>query len=84
MKGVLDEEARAGWQFLEKFDNYRLRLKRPANARDHDASLNFDPYRTWIGIGQTKFALLVTAGVLGGGFLLLALLPAIFSLAGVH
>jgi len=74
LKGVLDEEARAGWEFLEKFDNFRVRLKRPASARERDASLNFDPYRTWVGMGQGKFAVLLTAGILVFGFALVAII----------
>ncbi|MFZ1110375.1 MAG: hypothetical protein WAN43_18760 [Rhodomicrobium sp.] len=84
MKGVLDEEARAGWLFLEKFDNNRVRVKRPASARDRDASLNFDPYRTWVGMRQGKFALLLTGGILAGVALFLVVLVAILVRAGVH
>lgn len=42
------EEALAGWILLEKFDNRRVRFKRPLHLReDLDAStLPFDPYRT--------------------------------------
>ena len=46
----LDEEARAGWQLVEKFDDRRLRLKRPALARELDGKLDFDPYRTHVGL----------------------------------
>lgn len=42
----LQEEASAGWTLMEKFDNKRLRLKRPVSARDRDSSLDFNPYRT--------------------------------------
>ncbi|MFP6753783.1 MAG: hypothetical protein VB855_19010 [Pirellulaceae bacterium] len=42
---VLAEDAEAGWSLLEKFDNTRLRLKRPVSAREHDELLDFDPYR---------------------------------------
>ena len=41
----LAEGAEAGWSLLEKFDNTRLRLKRPVSAREHDELLDFDPYR---------------------------------------
>ena len=43
---ALQEEASAGWTLMEKFDNKRLRLKRPVSARDRDSSLDFNPYRT--------------------------------------
>ena len=40
------EEAAAGWTLMEKFDDKRLRLKRPVSARQQDSSLPFNPYRT--------------------------------------
>jgi hypothetical protein len=42
------EEALAGWILLEKFDNRRVRFKRPSHLREDldPASLPFDPYRT--------------------------------------
>ena len=49
LKQVCEEEARAGWVLLEKFDNQRLRFKRPVSARARDAGLDFDPYRTQYG-----------------------------------
>ena len=42
LQSVLDEEQRAGWTLVEKFDNGRIRLKRPARARTGDAALDFD------------------------------------------
>src|SRR5215208_6933939 len=42
LRQVLDEEARAGWALVEKFDNNRLRLKRPAAARERDGKLGVD------------------------------------------
>lgn len=62
---VLAEEARAGWTLLEKFDNTRVRLKRPASARSRDSVLNFDPYRTWVGISQLRYTLIILAIVFG-------------------
>lgn len=46
LQHALSEEAGAGWMLVEKFDDKRVRLKRPVSARDHDQSLDFDPYRT--------------------------------------
>jgi hypothetical protein len=34
LRSILEEEARAGWTMIEKFDDTRVRLKRPASARD--------------------------------------------------
>jgi hypothetical protein len=53
LQAILREEARAGWTLVEKFDDTRLRLKRPASARAGDAALPFDPYRTWVGISPS-------------------------------
>jgi len=59
LHGVLEEEARAGWTMVEKFDDSRIRLKRPASARVNDSGLGFDPYRTYAGMSQTRYGLLV-------------------------
>lgn len=54
LQQVIAEEARAGWTLLEKFDNGRLRFKRPASARANDHTLppGVDPYRTTFGMGS--------------------------------
>ena len=49
LRRVVEEEARAGWVLLEKFDDMRLRFKRPISARDNDHRLDFDPYRSHYG-----------------------------------
>ena len=59
LREALDQEARAGWVLVEKFDDTRIRLKRPASARSGDAGLDFDPYRTNVGITEGKYALAV-------------------------
>jgi hypothetical protein len=55
------DEARAGWTLVEKFDDSRVRLKRPTTARADDASLGFDPYRIWVGISDQRLALVIVA-----------------------
>lgn len=75
LRNILEEEARAGWTMIEKFDNGRVRLKRPASARANDATLGFDPYRSWVGISQTRIALMIVLGALA--FVLLGALVAI-------
>src|SRR5205807_805152 len=54
--GVLQEEARAGWQLVEKFDGMRVRLKRVAGRQPAaDLPAAYDPYRTAVGPkGQFK------------------------------
>ena len=59
LRMILDEEARAGWVLVEKFDNGRIRLKRPAAARENDRSLGFDPYRTYTGATPERMALII-------------------------
>ncbi len=65
LRSALEEEAEAGWVLLEKFDNSRLRLKRPASARENDGSLTFDAYRTHVGTSEAKLALTILAIVFG-------------------
>ena len=67
LRVALDEELRAGWTLVEKFDDARVRLKRPASARAGDAALGFDPYRTWVGTRASVYTLLVTFIALGFG-----------------
>ena len=65
LHGILQEEARAGWTIVEKFDDNRIRLKRPAKARAGDATLGFDVYRTWVGTSQSRLVLYILIGVFG-------------------
>jgi hypothetical protein len=62
---VLAEEARAGWTLVEKFDDQRIRLKRPMQARLADANLppGVDPYRTQYGMSPVTFALVLVVVV---------------------
>lgn len=64
MRDALEQEARAGWTLVEKFDNQRLRLKRPASARAGDPGLDFDPYRTSYGMSEAKLGFIIAASVL--------------------
>lgn len=66
LRAVLDEEQRAGWTFVEKFDNGRIRLKRPVSARANDSALGSDAYRTHVGMSEVKFAVCLFAAILGG------------------
>ena len=65
LKKFLEEEGRAGWVLVEKFDDNRLRLKRPASARREDATLDFDPYRTQVGLSDGRMILVILGIVLG-------------------
>jgi hypothetical protein len=89
---VLEEESIAGWDMVEKFDNNRIRFKRPKSARTRDAMLpksartrdamlppGIDPYRTQYGIDEGTLAVtIITVVVLIGG--LVALLVYLFNL----
>ena len=58
---VKAEESIAGWILVEKFDDGRLRFKRPPNAKENDYNLpqGIDPYRTTYGIGEGGLALII-------------------------
>ena len=43
---LCSEEAKAGWEMVEKFDNHRIRFKRNKSMRSSDALQSIDPYRT--------------------------------------
>ena len=62
LKKLIEEEARAGWVMLEKFDNRRVRFKRPRRARTRDTLLppGVDAYRTRYGSPTAQYAVLAT------------------------
>lgn len=77
MRQVVEREAQAGWQLLEKFDDNRLRFKRPASARDSDDLLpkDRDPYLTRYGPSEAAVAFGIVVGIL----LLVLILAAVAS-----
>lgn len=46
---VLEEESRAGWHLVEKFDNFKIRLQREISHREQDNGRSIDPYRCHVG-----------------------------------
>ena len=80
MQRYLAEEAQAGWTLVEKFDNSRIRLKRPAAARQQDAQCTFDPYRTRVGISEVGLGLLIAGSIVGGVAVLLTVIIVIVHL----
>ena len=66
LQRLLEEEGRAGWVLVEKFDNMRIRLKRPRSARANDATLpaGVDPYRVHYGMQPGAFAVLLVVMIL--------------------
>ena len=77
LRTVLEEEARAGWVLVEKFDNSRIRLKRPATAGKGDPHIGFDPYRTYVGTSEGQFALIVIGCTVGALLAVFAIVAAI-------
>ncbi len=71
---LIEEEAQAGWVLVEKFDNSRVRFKRPRSARRRDAQLpaGIDPYRTRYGMSEGAFAVILLAAIFGGLGLILS------------
>lgn len=48
---ILNVELKAGWTLVEVLDSSRIRLKRPENAKANDHLIDFDAYRTFVGVG---------------------------------
>ena len=46
VRALCAQEAKAGWEMLEKFDNSRIRFKRRVEKRSQDQYLEGDAYRT--------------------------------------
>ncbi len=65
LKQILADEKRAGWVLVEKFDEGRIRLKRPANTQSLNDALEFDPYRTYVGPSENQYAVAVIAVIFG-------------------
>jgi hypothetical protein len=75
-EAALEEESKAGWELVEKFDDYRIRLKRPTEMRRRDSHLEFDPYRTWVGTTPGRVAGIVIGVVV---FALLTIFAIVFA-----
>ncbi len=70
LRRLVEEEARAGWVMVEKFDNGRVRFKRRRRESSGDALLiseGIDPYRTEQGMNSPAIALVVVGLVLALG-----------------
>jgi hypothetical protein len=75
---IIAEESLAGWMLAEKFDDNRLRFKRPASAKRKDYNLpaHINPYRTNIGMNEIELGFTLF-GIMSG---IAALIGIIFSL----
>jgi hypothetical protein len=60
-QSLLEEEALAGWELVEKLDDRRIRFKRRREARRKDATLpaGIDPYRTQYGTNTNAIGVIV-------------------------
>jgi hypothetical protein len=80
LRDVLEQERRGGWTFVEKFDDSRIRLKRPAGGKpvDGDFADGYDPYRTNIGPPPAQIVAVVLGITLAAftGLILVAVLLA--------
>jgi hypothetical protein len=89
LEKLRQEEARAGWVMVEKFDDSRVRFKRPASARENDSRLppGADPYRAYFGVGYLAFTsiiVLITLAAMGLIFGCLMLIPLWATLGFFH
>jgi predicted alpha/beta-hydrolase family hydrolase len=84
MQQVCDEEARTGWELVEKFDDSRLRFKRPTSARNNPSPTGLDPYRTTYGMSQGKLTTIILIAVFGSMALIFAVILIIAKVASQH
>ena len=75
---LVQQEAQASWELLEKLDDGRVRFKRPVSARRRDGMLpaGYDPYRTQYGVSEGVLAMTVmtvVAIVVGAVVLIISL-----------
>jgi hypothetical protein len=70
---TLQEEARAGWELVEKLDNGRVRLRRSIEWRSKDGQLEQDPYRSQVGMSEVKLAVTIMACIFGTIFIAILL-----------
>lgn len=71
---LCEQEARAGWEMLEKFDNYRIRFKRRIDKRSMDRFIENDPYRTETSTAGVSVMLILGVTLLIVGILITLIL----------
>jgi hypothetical protein len=70
---ILDQESRAGWMLVEKFDDRRIRLKRRSTASKDDRNLDFDPYRSYVGTSESTLMFIIAGVTLAAGLAIFSL-----------
>lgn len=68
------EEAQAGWEMIEKFDDSRIRFKRRVDRRAQDQHLTIDAYRTQVGVSEGQIVAIVLGVIAGLAGVVLAFL----------
>ena len=63
IKTICQEESKAGWEMVEKFDDNRIRFKRRIENRSRDAQMQLDPYRTRVGVGDAALAFIIIGSI---------------------
>jgi hypothetical protein len=81
-RAALEEEARAGWELVEKLDNSRVRLRRSIEWRQRDGQLAQDPYRIQVGMSESVLALWIVLGALAGVAVVMGVVLGILAVAG--
>ncbi len=81
LRAVLEEEKKGGWVLVEKFDDTRIRLKRPAGAKVMEADFadGYDPYRTTVAASKEQGAMIAAA--IGAAALLFVIMIVILVVA---
>jgi len=74
---IMAEESKAGWQLLEKLDNYKLRLQRNISHRSKDQDLGFDAYRSQVGVNNMIVYSITAAVTLGVVYAIFVLVGAV-------
>lgn len=77
LQQAVAEEAEFGWELVEKFDNQRLRFKRPTSVRNLPVPSGSDPYRTEFGMSEGALVFYVIAAITLG-LVLLGVLASLF------
>jgi len=74
---IMAEESKAGWQLVEKYDNYKLRLQRNISHRANDKTLPFDAYRSQVGVNNLITYGLAAVATLGVVYIIFVIVGAV-------
>ena len=76
LQTLIQEEAMSGWRMVEKFDDSRVRFKRPASAARDDISLpsGIDPYRTGYGMSEGALGAIIGLSIAGAAAVVITII----------